>query len=197
MDEIPTPPAATGLRKLPRRALTVSIATAALVVVGGAVVAGAVAAAPDGNGTPAPAAPGQTVPGQPGGGPRTQNDQGPRMVGPGRAVHGEYTVPNGNGGYSTEEMQRGSITAVNGSTFTVKSEDGYTHDWVTDANTGYGMRRGGTNGGLTTGENVMVMGTKDGDTFHAVRVMTMRQPGQNQKGPFGDQGPRKMPYQAG
>jgi hypothetical protein len=94
-----------------------------------------------------------------------------------QALHGEYVVSNGNGGYETEEMQRGSVTAVNGTTFTVKSDDGYTHDWVTDANTKLGMNRGvnSTSSGLTTGQNVMVTGTKDGDTFHAVRVMQMRQ----------------------
>ncbi|HZE67376.1 MAG TPA: hypothetical protein VE081_12130 [Sporichthyaceae bacterium] len=174
----------SALRKVPRRALTISLATTALVVAGGAVLAGAVTAAPaGGNGTPTPAAPGQMAP----------NGKGVRMAGPMQAVHGEYVVPNGQGGYQTEEMQRGSVTAVNGNTFTVKSDDGYTHDWVTDSNTMQGMQRfrmmpkndgttkvpaptdTATNGGVTTGQNVMVMGTKDGDTFHAVRVMPVRQ----------------------
>jgi hypothetical protein len=213
MDEIPAQPAAEpvplswpaadpgskGLRKIPRRALAISIATTALVVVGGAVLAGAVAAAPD-NGPPTPGAPGQAMPG-----PMMQNGNRAHMAGPGRAVHGEYTVPNGNGGYRTEEMQRGSITAVNGSTFTVKSEDGYTHDWVTDSNTGYGMRRGDTNSSsLTTSQNVVVLGTKDGDTFHAERVLPMRQfngDGAQQSGPeqSGPQGGKMggMPYRGG
>jgi hypothetical protein len=226
MDEFPPAAAPTGdpaplswpvtqsgaksLRKIPRRALTISIATAALVVVGGAVVAGAVAAAPDGNGTPTPVTPGEKVPG-----PMMPNGNRAHMAGPMQAVHGEYTVPNGNGGYQTEEMQRGSITAVNGSTFTVKSEDGYTHDWVTDANTRMGGEKRmrmmpqnnngttqvpaptNTDAALTTGQNVMVMGTKDGDTFHAVRVMPMRQADQNQKMPFGNQDRQKMPYRGG
>jgi hypothetical protein len=204
-------PGAKGLRKIPRRALTISIATTALVVIGGAVVAGAVAAAPNGNGTPSPVAPGQSGPG-----PMMQNGNRAHMAGPMQAVHGEYTVPNGNGGYQTEEMQRGSVTAVNGSTFTVKSEDGYTHDWVTDANTRMGGEKrmrmmpknnngttqvpaptNATNAGLTTGQNVMVMGTKDGDTFHAVQVMPMRQADQNQNAPLGNQGRQKMPYRGG
>jgi hypothetical protein len=126
-------------------------------------------------------------------------------------------------------MQRGSVTAVNGTTFTVKSDDGYTHDWVTDANTmqpGNRMRMMPKNDGtevpaptqnsttgstLTTGQTVMVIGTKDGDTFHAVRVMPMReggmqrgqqQNGQNQNGrpeaapQDGQQGngPTKVPF---
>jgi len=192
MDQIPTPQTrATGLRKIPRRVLTVSVATAAVVVAGGAVLA---AAAQNTTTTPSPTAAGRPVPG----GPMDANGKA-RMAGPMHALHGEYVVSDGNGGYSTEEMQRGSVTAVNGSTFTVKSEDGYTHDWVTDANTKMGMNRAvdSTSSGLTTGQNVMVMGTKDGDTFHAVRVMAMRQfngqqgegkmtaPGQGGRGQFG------------
>jgi hypothetical protein len=194
----------SALRKVPRRTLTISLATTALVVAGGAVLAGAVTAAPGGgNPSVTPAGPGQNGPG----------NGKMHMAGPMQALHGEYVVSNGNGGYETEEMQRGSVTAVNGNTFTVKSDDGYTHDWVTDSNTMQGMQRKmlpkndgttkvpapsgtsttvpaptgsadavpappgttATNGGLTTGQNVMVMGTKDGDTFHAVRVMPVRQ----------------------
>ena len=35
------------------------------------------------------------------------------LAGPMQAVHGEYVVSTGDGGYRTEEMQRGSVTAVN------------------------------------------------------------------------------------
>jgi hypothetical protein len=199
----PVPERATGLRRIPRRALTVSLVTTALVVVGGAVLAGAVVAAPDGNGTPTPAPPGRAAPG-----PMGQHGAQARMVGPMRALHGEYVVSDGNGGYRTEEMQRGSVTAVNGSTFTVKSEDGYTHDWVTDAATKMGASRPttSTSAGLTPGQQVMVTGTKDGDTFHAVRVMAMRQfdrgqtaaqqPGGQVQAPYRN-GPMKTPYQGG
>jgi hypothetical protein len=219
MDENPTPvplswpappPQPSSLRKVPRRALTVTLATAALVVAGGAVLA---AAAQNTTTNPSPTPAGQMAPGQMAPGPMGQNDNGRRMTGPMKALHGEYVVSNGNGGYQTEEMQRGSVTAINGTTFTVKSDDGYTHDWVTDATT----RMGGekrmrmmpknnngttevpaptttTNNGLTTGQNVMVMGIKDGDTFHAVRVMPMRQPGPKQQVPNGNQGAQKMPY---
>jgi hypothetical protein len=200
MDEISLPDnRATGLRKVPRRALTISLATTALVIAGGVVVAAAVAASPNGNGSPTLAANGQQVPA-----PMGRNGAKERMAGPMQALHGEYVVSNGNGGYQTEEMQRGSVTAVNGSTFTVKSDDGYTHDWVTDGNTFYPGNRmrmmpknnctevpaptqnSVTSSTVTTGQTVMVMGAKDGDTFHAGRVMPMRQGGmergQNQNG---------------
>ena len=170
MDEIPTPDQRlTGLRKIPRRVLTVSVATAALVVAGGAVLA---AAAQNTNPTPSPTAAGRPAPD-----PMGQHGNHQRMAGPMQALHGEYVVSNGNEGYSTEEMQRGSVTAVSGNTFTVKSDDGYTHDWVLDANTRTGRNRANTttSNGLTPGQNVMVMGTKDGDTFHAVRIMAKRQ----------------------
>jgi hypothetical protein len=202
---------------MPRRALTISLATAALVVTGGVVVAAAVASSSDGTTKGTVLGPD----GQPG-----PKDGRMRMAGPMRALHGEYVVSNGNGGYQTEEMQRGSVTAVNGGTFTVKSDDGYTHDWVTDSNTRYPgdrMRMMPKNNGtevpaptpdsatstLTTGQTVMVFGTKDGDTFHAVRVMPMRQGGmqrdQNQNGKqeagpqAGQQqnGPTKVPFGEG
>jgi hypothetical protein len=216
MDEISLPDnRATGLRKVPRRALTISLATTALVIAGGVVVAAAVAASPDGNGSPTPAANGQQVPGP--NGQNGQNGAKERMAGPMQALHGEYVVSDGNGGYQTEEMQRGSVTAVNGTTFTVKSDDGYTHDWVTDGNTFYPgnrMRMMPKNNGteipaptqnsapsstVTMGQTVMVMGAKDGDTFHAVRVMPMRQGGmgRGQQQQQQQNGTDKMPFRGG
>ena len=63
---------------------------------------------------------------------------GPRfgvMAGRG-AIHGEFVVPDGDGdGYRTAVVQRGTVTAVNESSLTVESEDGFTETYAVDDNT--------------------------------------------------------------
>jgi len=169
MDEIPVPvPMAdpppekhlSALRKVPRRALTISLATTALVVAGGAVLAGAVTAPGGGNSTTAPA------PGQP----ASKGDR-MHMAGPMQAVHGEYVVRDGNGNYRTEEMQRGSVTAVNGDTFTVKSEDGFTATYtVTSTTKVRKAAKAAAIGDVATGDKIVVIATKNGSTLTATRL---------------------------
>jgi hypothetical protein len=44
----------------------------------------------------------------------------------GNALHGEFVVPDGNGGYATRLVQTGTVSAIDSSSITVASEDGYT-----------------------------------------------------------------------
>lgn len=58
--------------------------------------------------------------------------QGP-MGGPGDlppALHGEYVVPNNNGGFRTEFTQTGTVTDMSGTSITLKSADGYTRTYA-------------------------------------------------------------------
>lgn len=71
------------------------------------------------------------------------SEMGPGMHGPGRwgdrapggpggpdALHGEFVVPDGAGGYVTDLTQTGVLTAVSDASITAKSADGYTQTYV-------------------------------------------------------------------
>src|ERR1700730_6716369 len=51
------------------------------------------------------------------------------------ALHGEFVVPRSGGGYQTDDMQRGSVTAVSTSSITVKSADGFTKTYQVTSST--------------------------------------------------------------
>ena len=64
------------------------------------------------------------------------------MAGPGphaagaTPLHGEFVVPDANGGYTTMLTQTGTVTAVSTASFTVISVDGYTQTYVIPPSTG-------------------------------------------------------------
>ena len=58
------------------------------------------------------------------------------MMGGRGVLHGEFVVPDGDGeGYRTSVVQRGTVTAVDGSSVTVRSEDGFTETYTVDDDT--------------------------------------------------------------
>ncbi|MET0425463.1 MAG: hypothetical protein ABW046_16380 [Actinoplanes sp.] len=114
-----------GGRKNPK--VAVAGALVAVAVASAGITAG-VMAATGGDSTSASAA-------GPGGG-----GQGPGMGGRGgtmgggggaaAALHGEYVVSDGNGGYATQLTQTGTVSAVSSSSITVKSTDGFSQTYV-------------------------------------------------------------------
>ncbi|MEV4344233.1 hypothetical protein AB0J83_07130 [Actinoplanes sp. NPDC049596] len=56
-------------------------------------------------------------------------------AGPSAALHGEYVVSDGNGGYTTQLTQTGTVSAVSSSSITVKSTDGYSQTYVISSST--------------------------------------------------------------
>ena len=48
----------------------------------------------------------------------------------GGAIHGQMVVPKPGGGYQTVDSQRGTVTAVNTSSITIKSADGFTKTYA-------------------------------------------------------------------
>ena len=74
-------------------------------------------------------------------------------------LHGEMVVPDGSGSYTTVAMQRGSVTAVNSSSLTVKSSDGFAATYRVDGTTNVmgSMMGGASVTDLSTGDNVVVM----------------------------------------
>ena len=89
--------------------------------------------------------------------------------GPGGALHGEFVVPDGSGGYRTMLTQRGTATKVSDSSITVRSEDGFTATYAITATTRVGATRDGV-GSIKDGADVVVMAEQKGDAATALVV---------------------------
>ncbi|WP_067487862.1 hypothetical protein [Actinomadura hibisca] len=88
-----------------------------------------------------------------------------------RGVHGEATVKAKDGKFTLRTWQRGQLTAKSGATLTVKSEDGVTWQWTTDAKTRVGKKGAKSSvAALATGDRVIVVGQRDGNTRTAKLV---------------------------
>lgn len=86
--------------------------------------------------------------GGPGGGPGWGPGGGPGFGGPGGpgggvsdALHGEFVVPDGHGGYSTELTQTGTVTDISDTSVTARSEDGFTLTYAITTDTRQGHQR--------------------------------------------------------
>lgn len=87
------------------------------------------------------------------------------------ALHGDWVVPDGNGGYRTERLQTGDVTAVSATSISLTSKDGYKQVYTVDSSTR-------NNGEPKTGDTVTVVAKVSGDTATAI---TVREPGQFQR----------------
>ncbi len=85
------------------------------------------------------------------------------LGGPGGALHGEFVVPDGSGGYRTLLSQRGTATKVSDSSITVRSEDGFTATYAITAATRVGATRDGV-GSIKDGADVAVMAEQKGSS---------------------------------
>jgi hypothetical protein len=78
-------------------------------------------------------------------------------------LHGEITV-QGKDGVKTVVVQRGTVTAADATTVTVKSTDGFTQTWTLgDKLKVVQNRKAVEAGAIRTGAEVGVAGAKDGD----------------------------------
>jgi hypothetical protein len=113
-----------------RRATFAAVGVAALI---GALGGGAVYAATDSGGHGGGFGPG-FGPGDfgppPGGGPFAGHGRsGHDSVDP-ATLHGEFVVPDGHGGFQTDIVQVGTVTAVSPTSITARSDDGFTGTYV-------------------------------------------------------------------
>lgn len=76
------------------------------------------------------------------------------------ALHGEYVVSDGNGGYTTELMQTGTVTDISSTSLTAKSDDGYTKTYAIDSDTAVGNNAALSS--IATGDTVTVVATVSG-----------------------------------
>ena len=91
------------------------------------------------------------------------------MLGGRGALHGEFVVPDGDGGFQTLVSQRGEATAVSATEITVRSEDGFTSTYAVTEDTVVNAARDGIDS-IEKGSEVHLVATKEGDTATALRI---------------------------
>ncbi|MGO4584990.1 hypothetical protein AB4Z38_14030 [Arthrobacter sp. 2RAF6] len=143
-----------------------------------------VSATPTSTASPATPSPGATSPAAPSPGKARPFPVLPRgFAGPG--IHGEFTVKNKDGTYTTLVSQRGTVQSVSDSSIFVKSDDGFTQSYaITPSTTIVKLPAAGsgTQGrhpspqtikatDLKAGDTVAVSGTKSGTTVTATRII--------------------------
>jgi len=164
-----------GLRSVSRRPYVLAgVAVAALL--GGA---GAALAATNSSGTPAAQSAVVTTPvpspspGQPGAaGPRYRHFGVGSGLGGGMfgVLHGQFVVAKPGGGDQTVDVQNGQVTAVNSTSITLKSSDGFTKTYVVASSTLVDAQRDGI-GSVKVGNQASVQATVSGSTATAVSIM--------------------------
>jgi hypothetical protein len=88
------------------------------------------------------------------------------------ALHGEFVVPRTGGGYQTDDMQRGSVTAVSTSSITVKSADGFIKTYQVTSSTLVDAQRDGI-GSVKGGHQVLVLAKVSGGTATATNIQDL------------------------
>ncbi|MGA5703409.1 hypothetical protein [Peterkaempfera bronchialis] len=167
----------------PRKRLTVAAVAVAVVAAGGTVAYAASTGGPPGSENPPPATNAAPTtlgqPDQPGGPGRPGGPPGSgRWFGLGGAAHGETTVQDPDAKtWTIRVWQHGTVESTNGSTLTVKSADGTSWTW-------HGLRAPAP-GNLSTGETVLVMGTRAADGTNTAEHLLASRPGQGRDGRAG------------
>jgi hypothetical protein len=83
-------------------------------------------------------------------------------------IHGQATVPNGNG-YETLAYQTGTVSTVSTSSITVKSADGFEQTYAVTSDTLVDAGRDGI-GSVKQGDTVNVIATVSGSTSTARQI---------------------------
>jgi hypothetical protein len=129
-----------------------TLAAVAVAAAIGGVGGGAIYAATEGSAHSMPGMKGGPMHGPGQGGPPRPNAH-PNPAG---AVHGEYVVADGHGGFSTKLTQTGTVDEVTASSIVVRSDDGYTQI--------YALPPGSTGSTAKPDETVSVEATRTGAT---------------------------------
>ncbi len=86
-----------------------------------------------------------------------------------RALHGEVTL--GGKKHQVVDFQRGTVTAVSGTSVTVTSKDGFVGVYAVDAKTRVRVaKKAAAIADVGTGDRVRVVAVKDGQALTATRV---------------------------
>ena len=172
------------------------VAVAAVALLAGA---GGAAIATSGSSSPAAAdsASSQTSPSPSASGPvNPPSARRPSAHGPGGAggffgggfsgapVHGTLVVPASGGGYETEDIQRGKVTAISSSSVTVVSTDKYTKTYQVTGSTSVNAGSGGLST-VKVGDQVSVTATVHDSTASATSIIDLSRLGHGSFGPGG------------
>jgi hypothetical protein len=90
----------------------------------------------------------------------------------GGVIHGQVTVPKSGGGYQTEDVQSGTVTAVSSSSITVKSADGYSATYAVASSTEVNAQAAGI-GTVKTGDTVRITATVSGGKTTAASIIDL------------------------
>lgn len=137
-----------------------TLAAVGVAVVIGALGGGAVYAATDsgGRGGGFGGFPGGPPPGaEPFGGGPGRSGTGHVATDP-ATLHGEFVVPDGNGGFQTDIVQVGTVTAVSATSITARSDDGFTSTYVIPPTAA------DSSVPFTVNQKVSIRATRTGDT---------------------------------
>jgi hypothetical protein len=93
------------------------------------------------------------------------------------ALHGDFVVAGQNGGYTTERLQTGDVTALSATSVTLTSKDGYKQTYTLDGST---QKTGDVKQGDT---NITVVAKVDGQTATATSLGQALQQGAGQRQP--------------
>jgi hypothetical protein len=127
--------------------------------------------------------PGGGMPGGPGGQHGAIGGPGPAAVGS-TSLHGEFVVPDGAGGYTTQLTQTGTVTAISATSITVRSEDGFSQTYVIPSTAG---NAGGPP--FAVADQVIIHATRNGQTATVTNIGNPQQ-----GGPLGPGGPGAPPH---
>src|SRR3954454_20788992 len=119
-------------------------------------------------------------------------------LGGGRVLHGEATVEKPGGGTTVVHFQSGVISAIGGSTVTVKSTDGFTSTFTVNGTTRISLNgTDGTLSKLAKNDKVRVMGVVNGSSTVAKLVFDgVPGPGMFGRGPGHGSARRMAPGEA-
>lgn len=102
----------------------------------------------------------------------------------GAPVHGTLVVPASGGGYQTEDIQRGKVTAISGSSVTVLSADKYTKTYQVTGSTSVNAGHGGLST-VKVGDQVSITATVHGATATVNSIIDLSRLGNGSFGPGG------------
>ena len=123
------------------------------------------------------------MPGRPGAQHGAIGGSGPAAVGS-MSLHGEFVVPDGAGGYTTQLTQTGTVTAISPTSITVRSEDGFSQTYVIPSTAG--------NAGappFAVADQVTIYATRNGQTATVTNIGNPQQ-----GGPLGPGEPGAPPH---
>ena len=109
------------------------------------------------------------------------------FAGPGGVVHGQVVVRE-SGKFRTEDIQTGQVTAVSGSSLTVRSADGYTKSYRVTSATQVDAGKTGI-GSVKVGNQVVVTATVSGSTASLTRTLDLSLLGHGMPAPRWSQSP--------